>query len=104
VCGGSKIGTYKTDPLTLVQSPFDRDADRLQHDLGPTLDALPSKFGGISGAGMHQISFYGEEGTLKGIAETFFSGVCVAGIPGECLYSRGPSALYDIFIAYLDAL
>lgn len=103
-CGGSKERTYKTDPLTLVQAPFDRDADRLQHDLGPTLDVLPSKFGGISGGGMWQVSFHGKGGVVKGIAEMFFSGVCVAGLPGKCLYSRGPTALYDIFTAYLDTL
>lgn len=104
VCGGSKHGTYKTDPLMLVHPPFDRDADRLQHDLGPTLDIIPDKFGGISGAGVWQISFHGEHNTPQGIAEMFFSGVCVAGIPGQCLYSRGPSALYDIFTEYLDKL
>lgn len=30
--------TYKTDSLTLVRKPFDREGDRGKHDLGPTTD------------------------------------------------------------------
>lgn len=102
VCGGSEQGTYKTDPLTKVHSPFDQDADRLQHDLGPTQDIIPDKFGGISGAGVWQVSFRGEQNIPKEIDEMLFSGICVAGICGKCLYSRGPTALYEIFTKYLD--
>jgi|GEM_PF-3606990 len=103
VCVGSKQGTYKTDPLTLVKTPFDQDADRIQHDLGPTIDDIPFAFAGISGGGMHQVSFDGKNGP-ETISNALFSGVCVAEIQGECLYSRGPSALYDIFVTYLDTL
>ena len=104
VCGGSKTGTYKTDPLTLVKAPFDRDADRLQHDFGPTLDTIPDSFGGISGGGMWQVSFRGENQVPQAVDEMFFSGVCIAEVPQKCLYSRGPSSLYDIFTSHLDTL
>jgi len=57
-CGGAMEGaTYKTDSLTFVRPPFDREADRGKHDLGPTTDQLPSTFGGISGGGMWQLRF-----------------------------------------------
>ncbi len=103
VCGGSMKGeTYKTQPLTLVLPPYDSYADLICHDLGTTIDLLPDKFGGISGGGMWQIAFSGMNGIPEKIDEMFFSGVCVSGIPGKCLYSRGPSALYDIFLKYLD--
>lgn len=103
VCGGSMQGeTYKTQPLTLVLPNYDSSADLICHDLGPTTDLLPDKFGGISGGGMWQISFCGKDGVPEEIDEMFFSGICVAGVQGECLYSRGPSALYDVFSKYLD--
>lgn len=102
LCGGSKDGsTYRTQLLTLVSAPFDRESDISVHDLGPTVDSIPSKFGGISGGGMWQVSFSGNS-VPEAINEMFFSGVCVAGKPQECLYARGPSALYDIFTNYLD--
>lgn len=103
VCVGSKGGTYKTDPLTLVRAPFDREADRVQHDLGLTPDPLPKNFAGISGAGMWQVAFAGA-GAPETIAEMLFSNIFVAEEPQLNLSSRGPSALYDIFTAYLDLL
>lgn len=103
VCGGSIQGvTYKTQPLTLVLPPYDNCADLICHDLGTTTDLLPDKFGGISGAGMWQIAYSGTNGIPEKIEEMFFSGICVSGIQGKCLYSRGPSALYDVFFKYLD--
>jgi hypothetical protein len=103
--GGTKEGsTYKAQQLTLVTPPFDGTADIGRHDLGPTADPLPYKFGGISGGGVHQVSFKGESGTPEAIDEMFFSGVCVAGIPQQCLYSRGPASLYEVFTRYLDTL
>jgi hypothetical protein len=103
VCGGSmQGGTYKTQPLTLVLPSYDSFADLICHDLGTTTDLLPDKFGGISGGGMWQLAFSGTNGIPEKIDEMFFSGICVSGIPGECLYSRGPSALYDVFLKYLD--
>lgn len=105
VCGGAMQGsTYKTDPLTLVRPPFDSEADRGKHDLGPTADVIPDKFNGISGGGMWQVSFKGKNGAPESIDEMFFSGICVAGIDQKHLSSRGPSALYEIFTAYLDTL
>jgi hypothetical protein len=102
LCGGSKEGcTYKTQQLTFVSAPFDSFADLSSHDLGPTSNLMPSKFGGISGAGMWQMSFSGN-GVPEAIDEMLFSGICVAEIPQECLYARGPSALYDVFTCYLD--
>lgn len=103
VCGGSMKGeTYKTQPLTLVIPPYNSSADLICHDLGTTTDLLPDKFGGISGGGMWQVAFSGMDGIPEKIDEMFFSGVCVSGIPGKCLYSRGPSALYDVFLQYLN--
>lgn len=103
VCGGAMEGaTYKTDSLTLVRQPFDREADRGKHDLGPTTDQLPSTFGGISGGGMWQLRFKGVDNMPQSIDEMFFSGICVAGKDQKHLSSRGPSALYDIFTSYLD--
>jgi hypothetical protein len=51
---------------------------------------------------MWQLSISGKDGVPEEIDEMFFSGICVAGVQGECLYSRGPYALYDIFAKYLD--
>jgi hypothetical protein len=53
---------------------------------------------------MHQVCFKGNNGFPEAVDEMFFSGICVAGEPQKCLYSRGPSALYDIFTTYLDKL
>lgn len=103
VCGASVKGeTYKTQPLTLVLPPYDSYADLICHDLGTTSDLLSDKFDDISGGGMWQLAFSGMNGIPEKIDEMFFSGVCVSGIPGKCLYSRGPSTLYDIFLKYLD--
>ncbi|NGX56744.1 MAG: hypothetical protein K1060chlam5_00990 [Candidatus Anoxychlamydiales bacterium] len=95
-------GQYKTDPLKHVHAPFDRDADRCDHEFGTTKDVLPSNFQGISGGGVWQISFCGETIPEK-IDEMFFSGVVVAASPDD-LVSRGPEALYNIFLPYLDSL
>lgn len=104
--GGSKEGsTFRTHALTLVSPPFDKDADCICHDFGPSEDALPSRFGGMSGSGTWQVSFRGKNGIPEEIDEMFFAGVCVSEtIPQQTLYSRGPSSLYDIFIRYLDTL
>ncbi len=102
--GGSKSGsTYRTQPLTLVKSPFDKEADVSFHDLGPSTDEIPSKFSGISGGGMWQVSFYGTNGLPEEIEEMFFSGVCVSETP-ESLHCRGPESLYRVFITYLDSI
>lgn len=104
LCGGSKDDvTYRTQPLTLVRQPFDKDADISCHELGPSADALPSKFSGISGGGMWQVSFYGENGEPKGIEEIFFAGLCVCETE-KSLHCRGPESLYQIFIAYLETM
>lgn len=102
ICGGSKNGrTYIKEKLTMVKPPFDRAADLSCHDLGPTRDPIPSIFGGISGAGVWQVSFSGKE-TPEAIDEMFFSGVCVVSKAQKCLLVKGPSALYDIFVDCLD--
>ena len=95
-------GQYKTDPLKHVHAPFDRDADRCDHEFDTTKDVLPSKFQGISGGGVWQISFCGDTIPEK-IDEMFFSGVLIAGSSDD-LISRGPEALYNIFLPYLDSL
>ncbi len=95
-------GKYKTTPLIHVRSPFDKDADICDHKFGPTKDALPSEFQGISGGGVWQISFCGKTIPEK-IDEMFFSGVLVAASPDD-LVSRGPEALYNIFLPSLDSL
>ncbi len=95
-------GKYKTTPLIHVRSPFDQDADICDHKFGPTKDVLPSEFQGISGGGVWQISFCGKTIPEK-IDEMFFSGVLVAGSSDD-LVSRGPEALYNIFLPYLDSL
>ncbi len=104
VCGGDTEGsTYKSQNLTLVHPPFDRTADIGCHNLGPTEDKLPSSFGGLSGGGMWQVSFSGNDGSPEKIHEMFFSGIIVSETP-KVLYSRGPTSLYEIFIEYLDTL
>ncbi|MGE3556383.1 MAG: hypothetical protein AB7M93_26135 [Candidatus Obscuribacterales bacterium] len=95
-------GKFTTQPLRLVSRPFDGDADVGHHEFGSTDDPLPSRFNGISGGGVWQISLCGGRSHIK-IGEIFFSGVCVA-TRGRCLLTRGPSALYDIFLPGLEEI
>ncbi|NGX60238.1 MAG: hypothetical protein KR126chlam3_01407 [Chlamydiae bacterium] len=102
-------GRYRSTPLVHVLPSFDQTADLCVHQLGPTLDPLPNRFAGMSGAGVWQVKFEGNKGKPSAIHELFFSGVVVSeGISSEEvseeLASRGPTSLYDIFLSYIDSI
>lgn len=96
-------GNYRSTPLVHVPLSFNGIADLCVHQLGPTLDSLPNNYEGLSGAGVWQVAFTGDNGIPTGIHELFFSGVLVCGRDQEMIASRGPTSLYDIFLCYLDS-
>ncbi len=93
----------KETPLTQVIVQSQMGADLWEHQLGKTADILPKSFEGMSGAGVWQISFRGEDGIPLEIDEAFFFGVFVAQA-SDCLLTRGPTSLYDIFLNSIYAL
>lgn len=96
-------GHYQSTPLVDVQPSYDVMADLCIHELGPTLDPLPNDFHGISGAGVWQVAFRGNNGMIHEIHELFFSGILVSGIAKKKIESRGPTSLYEIFLRYIDS-
>lgn len=97
-------GAYRTNFPTYVPAKYSMSADLGVHQLGPTLDSLPCSFRGISGAGVWQVAFEGNDGRPTAIQELFFSGIIVCEVTQEKLISRGPSSLYDIFLSYLESI
>ncbi len=97
-------GYYRSTPLVHVLPSFAQTTDLCVHQLGPTLDSLPNSFAGISGAGVWQVAFEGDDGTPTTIHELFFSGVVVCEVVQEKLVSRGPTSLYDVFLSYIDSI
>ena len=76
------------------------DADLIKSPLGPTKDALPQSYDGMSGGGLFQGKLEEINGH-KNISDFMFAGVFVAD-NGEYLVSRGPVSLYEVFCEYLD--
>lgn len=76
------------------------DADLIKSPLGPTKDALPQSYGGMSGGGAFQVKLEEINGH-KNISDFMFAGVFVAD-DGKYLVSRGPVSLYEVFCEYLD--
>jgi hypothetical protein len=102
-------GRYRSTPLEHVHSPFDQTADLCVHQLRPTLDSLPNNFAGLSGAGVWQVAFEGNQDTPSAIHELFFSGIVVSERVSpenvsEELTSRGPTSIYNIFLSYIDSI
>lgn len=96
-------GKYKLDTkLTHVIPSFvEQETDICIHEFGPTKDALPNDFSGLSGGGVTQISLLRSKNGSIEIDEMLFAGVAVSG-GLEFLQSRGLIALYEVFTKHLD--
>lgn len=78
-------------------------ADLFVHKIGQSKDQFPKEFSGISGSGMWQVRFQGENGIPHKIDELFLGGIIVAENEYR-LTSRGSSALFEVFLPYLDSV
>lgn len=108
---GKPYEACKTNQLIHVKAGYDLSADLYTLGVNFSYDNLPYTFSGISGGGVWQVAFGGENDNHPDkIEDLIFGGVCVAEVKDEIqcksgpINYRGPESLYYVFIHYLDRL